>query len=121
MTSFNTILFCRAFKTGALLDDFYNLLQKDDEDEKTAPGLGGSRHAIEISHRFSKKSNYWMSYTVRTISELIVALALFTWMIVIGLVEGIQWRVYNVDNVIPCDVYGHWYECSGHSEEVSQK
>jgi len=105
--------FDRAFKTGELLDDFYNLLQKDDGDEQTEPGLGGSRHVIEISHRFSKKSNYWMSYMVRTISELVVALALLTWMIVIGLVP----RVYNIDNVIPCDVYGNWYECSGHSEE----
>jgi len=102
--------FDRAFKTGPLLDDFYNLVKDGDED--VATDLDGSRHAIEISHRFSKKSNYWLSYMVRTISELTIALALFTWMMVIGIP-----RMFNYDNVIPCDVYGHWYECAGHSEE----
>jgi len=95
------------------LDDFYNLLVKDRDDK---PGhelkldLDGSRHAIEISNRFSKKSNYWVSYVVRTVSELIVAGVLFGSVLALGLPS-----LFNGEGgVLPCNVYGHMFECSGH-------
>ena len=106
---------CSAFKTGALLDNLHNLLK--DEDGDGTPDLDGSKRVIEMSQRFHKKPNYWQTYMMKTVLELLMALALFAWMVVVGLIP----RLFTIDNVIPCKVYGTWFECSGHSEEVSGK
>ena len=106
------------------MDNFYNLLVKDTDNK---PGhdlhldLDGSRHAIEICNRFSKKSNYWMSYLSRTIAELLVALVLLGWVTSYGLPHIADLNSVWWDTVLPCDVYGHMFECSGHPQQVRQQ
>ena len=110
--------FVKAFKTGMKLDTFYNLLVKEDEkkDESERANhvvldLEDSRSAIEVSHSFSDKSNYFLSYVVRTVAEFMVSVALFTWLAYSG-VQGIK-----SDQFILCDVYGAYYECAGHPQQ----
>ena len=88
-----------------------------DSDGDGTPDLAGSKRVIEISQRFHKKPNYWQTYMMKTVLELLMALALFAWMVVVGLIP----RLFTIDNVIPCKVYETWFECNGHSEEVSGK
>ena len=72
-----------------------------------------SRHAIEISNRFTKNSNYLASYVARTSFELLIALGGFAWMCIHGIPQ-----LADEESVLPCNIYGYMYECSGLPRQV---
>ena len=128
-------VFIRIFKAGIKLDTFYNLLVKDTLSEThkeatppptavgdavdgpTAGGGGGgydledTRAALEVSHSFSRGSNYFLSYALRTLTELVLAVLLLAWIVWRG-VPAIQ-----AEEFIFCDVHGYQYECTGHPQQ----
>ena len=67
---------------------------------------------IEISNSFITSKNFFQSYLLRAITEIIIAAGLFAWM-------GNQcfWFLDVKDwSAVMCNVYGYWYECSGHPQ-----
>lgn len=117
-------VFVRMFKAGLKLDTFYNLLVKESLEcttpvgEVTSDGvteaiddLENSKIALEVSHSFSRGSNYFLSYLLRTLCEFIVATGLLGWLI---------WRGFpsiQKEEFIYCDVHGFHYECAGHPQQ----
>ncbi|XP_059093756.1 uncharacterized protein LOC131888834 isoform X2 [Tigriopus californicus] len=117
-------VFVRMFKAGLKLDTFYNLLVKESLEcatpvgEVTAEGvtetiddLENSKIALEVSHSFSRGSNYFLSYLLRTLCEFIVATGLLAWLV---------WRGFpsiQKEEFIYCDVHGFHYECAGHPQQ----
>ena len=113
LQTLHKLLYCRAFKTGTLLTDFYNLFVRDDIGEEIERGNDGSRHTVEISNRIAKKS-YWCSFLLQGIVEALVSILMLFWYISLGIRQLNDW-----DNVVPCKVYDYWYECNGHAEQVT--
>jgi len=110
--------FARVLKTSMKMDNFYNLLVKEDGDEKTKSEVEGleldledSRGAIEVSHSFDHSSYYHLSYVLRTIGELVISSALLVWLVVRG-VPSIGKKPF-----ILCNVYGTRFECAGHPQQ----
>ena len=108
-------VFSKAFEAGDKLEKFYNLLLKENVlDEKVTPEGGacqlisdGGREAIEIRQSFQNSNNFFISYLVRTVLEIIVALLL----LIYSIVKGIP--ILDDSNTIICDVHSYFFECSG--------
>jgi len=108
-------VFTKIFEAGDKLEQFYNLLLKENVlDNKPIPEGGacqlvadGGREAIEIRQSFKHSNNFFISYLVRTILEIIVALLL----LIYSIVEGVP--ILDDSNTIICDVHGYYFECSG--------
>ena len=105
------------------MDNFYHILVKDEDknNDDLHLDLDQSRHAIEICNRFSKKSNYWLSYVIRSSAELVVALVLLVWVSAFGIPYLAGGENVWYEGVMPCNVYGHMYECSGHPTQVKKR
>ena len=69
--------------------------------------------ALEVSHSFREKSNFFTSYLVRTMLALVAPAVLLAFLSMSANVK----QVY--DNVIPCNVQGYKYECTGISIYLS--
>ena len=75
------------------LDCFYELLVKDvessasDKATKQSPDCQMEDHkdVIEISHKFRSSTNFYFSYLLRTIVELVMAALLLTWLCMRGI------------------------------------
>ncbi len=86
--------------------------------------------AIEVAHSFSNSSAYFVSYLIRTVSELLVrtivddkrlvlfdssfvqvAIALLAWLMVYG------FPIIQKDEFIYCPVHDYYYECAGHPQQ----
>ena len=104
------------------MDNFYHILVKDEDknNDDLHLDLDQSRHAIEICNRFSKKSNYWLSYVIRSSAELVVALVLLVWVSAFGIPYLAGGENVWYEGVMPCNIYGHMYECSGHPTQVKK-
>jgi len=108
-------VFSKIFESGNKLEKFYNLLLKENVlDAKVAKDGGacqltlhGGREAIEIRQSFKNSNNFFISYLVRTILEIVVALLL----LIYSIVEGIP--ILDDSNTIICDVHSYYFECSG--------
>ena len=106
------------------LELFYDLLVRDIiipkkqvDDAKDASKLKADdrRDVIVISNSFNNSYSFYLSYVIRTIVELMIASALFAYLVYKGYKLG-AWHLGDVGSVM-CDVYGHWYECSGHPQK----
>ena len=74
---------------------------------KTSNAEGG-REAVELKMSFNHSDhNYFVSYLIRTVLELIFAFLLLIYICADGLVI-----LKHADTII-CDVHGYFYECSG--------
>ena len=73
------------------------------------------RDVIEISNSFNTSENFFQSYLLRTIIQIIIAAGLFAWLVHRSV--NLETAGDDVSSVM-CDVYGHWYECSGHPQRL---
>ena len=107
------------------LELFYDLLVRDIitakkqvHDTKDTRELNAEdrKDVIVISNSFNNSNNFYLSYVIRTIVELIIASTLLAYLAY----KGHNLGVWNLDDVgsVMCDVYGHWYECSGHPQRL---
>ena len=120
--------FIKIFRAGLKLDMVYGLLVKDqlldvqkekvdNVDQTDGPAaavadeLGNTKAALEVSHSFSEVSNFFFSYMVRNVCELVVAGGLFAILLWRGL------PILQKEKFIFCDVHGYQYECAGHPQE----
>ena len=112
------------------LELFYKLLVKDiisgnavnkESKSDTNDIIGCAEHAdarrdvIEISNSFKNSKNFYLSYFTRTITELLVASGLYGWLVHGGyqlITESLE--TTHDFNLVLCNVYGDWYECTGH-------
>ena len=72
------------------------------------------RNVIAISNSFNTSENFFQSYLLRTIIEIIIAAGLFAWLVIRSALQVAS----NDISAVMCDVYGHWYECSGHPQRL---
>jgi len=109
-------IFLKIFKAGLKMEKFYNLLIRQkvlgkdsysDPIAMEADTTDGGREAVEVRQSFRKNNNYYYSYLIRTLMEIIVATAL----LLIMCIEGFPSII--VRDTIHCDVHGYFYECSG--------
>jgi len=106
--------FVKVFKAGMKLEVFYNLLVKDLKTNESAnPAetcifVENRRDVIEISQTFHGKSDFFRSYVLRTIMEVVLGLLMLAWLCVYGLQETLEEPYFG------CNVYGYWYNCAGH-------
>jgi len=108
-------VFIAVFRSHHKLDRFYKLLL-DQNVIKTGEVKytnTRAREVIEIEESFkSYENNYFMSYLVRTILELLVVLTLLAGIILYGIPV-----IFSEDHIIPCQINNYWYVCSGHPQE----
>ena len=64
--------------------------------------------ALEVAHSFREKTNYFLSYLLRTVLAQVVAVLLTVFLIMSG-----KPIFFAHSQVIPCNVHGYLYECSG--------
>ena len=64
-------------------------------------------HTVEVRQSFKDGNTFYASYITRTLCEFVIAILLFTYMGVSGVLE------LTKDEDVYCDVHGTWYECSG--------
>jgi len=113
-------VFTKAFHAGTKLEKFYSLLEREKilggvtaaviESGATAcqvSNADGGREAIELRLSFNHDNNYFVSYLIRTLLELILSFLLLIYICSEGLSILMQ-----ADTII-CDVHGYFYECSG--------
>ena len=114
----------RIFQSGLKLELFYDLLvrdiimaKKEVDDAKDTGELKAEdrKDVIVISNSFNNSNNFYLSYVIRTIVELMIASTLFAYLVYKGHDLGV-WNLGDAGSVM-CDVYGHWYECSGHPQK----
>ena len=92
----------RVFKAGMKLEVFYNLLVKDLKTNESAnPAetcvfVENRRDVIEISQTFHGKSDFFRSYVLRTIMEVVLGLLMLAWLCVYGLQETLEVRCKGV-------------------------
>ena len=86
----------RIFKANMKLTSFYNLLVKEitssegvasiDPDKKGIPNFAENRKdVLELSQKFLPKKNFFCSYIIRTIMEVILAAVLLAFLAVQGI------------------------------------
>ena len=113
-------VFSRAFHAGTKLEKLYSLLVRENvlggvkaavtESEAAVcqtSNADGGREAIELRLSFNHSNNYFVSYFIRTVLELIFAFLLLIYICADGLSI-----LMHADTII-CDVHGYFYECSG--------
>ena len=113
-------VFSRAFNAGAKLEKFYSLLCRENVlgEVKAVVTEGGAavcatsnsnggREAMELRQSFNHSNNYFVSYLVRTVLEIVFALLLLIYICAEGL------SILTQADTIVCDVHGYFYECSG--------
>lgn len=109
------------------LDKYYSLLLKDFDKrhasyQKELPEATNriiiqnedQKRVIELADSFNSPKNYYYSYLVRTIGELIWTGTLLAWMIYCG----VGFLFMDNVNLVGCNVYGNWYECAGHPQRL---
>ena len=77
------------------LDTFYNLLVKEMNEKSSNPGdasvfVENRKDVIEISQTFLNKSDFYRSYVIRTIMEVVLALLMLAWLCWYGFQETLQ-------------------------------
>ena len=86
------------------LEAFYNLLVKDLKTNESAnPAetcvfVENRRDVIEISQTFHGKSDFFRSYVLRTIMEVVLGLLMLAWLCVYGLQETLEVRFKGVES-----------------------
>jgi len=113
-------VFTKAFHAGTKLEKFYSLLERENILGSVKPTViesgaavcqtsnaDGGREAIELKLSFNHSNNYFASYLIRTVLELVFAFLLLIYICADGLSILI-----HADTII-CDVHGYYYECSG--------
>ena len=107
------------FLSGKKLDLFYKLLVKDillKEDLNYDTKTTRYEHdVIEITSSFNSSNNLYLSYWLQTITKLLISSGLFSWLVYKS--WNIGMKDDDVSSVM-CNVYGNWYECSGHPQEL---
>lgn len=129
--------FNSAFKANKELEAFHSLLvkeeilkgkPKDDEEDdekesKEEEVMDADKLAYTVSQGLGSSNNYFRSYLIRTITELLISLALFIWLIVGGThpIFGTSERapgsaILGTKSVL-CEVSKEpksiWYHCAG--------
>ena len=76
------------------LETFYNLLVKElktnDSPSETCVFVENRNDVIQISQTFHGKSDFFRSYVMRTIMEVVLGLLMLTWLCVYGLQETLE-------------------------------
>ena len=86
------------------LEVFYNLLVKDlktndsDNPAETCVFVENRRDVIEISQTFHGKSDFFRSYVLRTIMEVVLGFLMLAWLCVYGLQETLEVRFEGVES-----------------------
>jgi len=128
------------FKATKELEAFHSLLVKtsilesksekdeNDDEEKEKDGkdkaendeaIDHDKLAYSVSKGFGTSSNYFRSYLIRTIAELIISTGLFVWLIIRGYepLFGENNRsqgnsIFGTKAVL-CEIGDFWYHCTG--------
>ena len=90
------IVFCnRIFKANMRLEVFYNLLVKEitegggitasDKPEQASGFMENRKDVLELSQKFSGKTNFFFSYVFRSILEILLAAGLLVFLCIVGL------------------------------------
>jgi len=109
-------IFLALFKANQKLDKFYKLLN-DQNIVGEGKGQGGvksqTREAVEVEESFlCSEDNYFLSYLIRTCSELLIALFFLAWIMLSAVPV-----ILSDSDIIPCNINGYLYVCSGHPQE----
>ena len=64
--------------------------------------------ALEVAHSFREKTNFFLSYLLRTVLAQVVAILL-----VVFLIVSSRKPIFEHSKPIPCKVHDYLYECSG--------
>jgi len=113
-------VFSKAFHAGTKLEKFYSFLVREnvlgDVKETVTEGASaacqitnadGGREAIELKQSFNYDNNYYVSYVIRTVLEIIFSLVL----LIYSCIDGVS--ILTHADTIVCDVHGYFFECSG--------
>jgi len=108
-------MFLKIFQAGLKLETFYKFLvqenvltvQQKEENACSIDITDGGKEALELKQSFKGNNNYFASYVVRTVIEILIAGVLLIWICVKGI------PVLEHKDTLHCDVHGYWYECSG--------
>merc|ERR1719464_66496 len=127
--------FTRFFKATKQLEAFYNLIVKEniieskskkdegEEDEKENDGkdkdeaIEHNKLAYSVSNGSS--SNYFRSYLIRTIAELLISTGIFSWLIINGYEPffgdngNSQGSAIYGTKAVLCNIDVFWYHCTG--------
>jgi len=131
--AFNTF-----FKATKELEAFHSLLVKtdilesksekdeDEEDEKDEEDKDENDEAIDhdklaysVSKGYGTSNNYFTSYLIRTIAELIISTGLFVWLIIrgyeplFGETDNSQGNSILGTKAVLCNIDVFWYHCTG--------
>merc|ERR1711971_231953 len=132
--------FTRFFKATKQLEAFYDLIvkrkiieskskkdegeeddkEKDGEDEdENIEAMEHNKLAYSISKGHGSSSNYFRSYLIRTIAELLISTGIFSWLII----KGYEPFFGDNDNspgsaifgtkAVLCNIDVFWYHCTG--------
>ena len=81
--------------------------------------MDADKLAYTVSQGLGSSSNYFRSYLIRTIAELLISLALFIWLIIggthplFGMPERAPGSAILGTKFLLCDIAGYWYQCTG--------
>merc|ERR1719464_2692791 len=127
--------FTRFFKATKQLEAFYNLIIKEEiieskskkdegeEDKKENDGkdkdeaIEHNKLAYSVSNGSS--SNYFRSYLIRTIAELLISTGIFSWLIINGYEPffgdngNSQGSAIYGTKAVLCNIDVFWYHCTG--------
>merc|ERR1719464_1869023 len=126
------------FKATKELEAFHSLLVKtdilesksekdeDEEDEKDEEDKDENDEAIDhdklaysVSKGYGTSNNYFTSYLIRTIAELIISTGLFVWLIIrgyeplFGETDNSQGNSILGTKAVLCNIDVFWYHCTG--------
>ena len=89
------VIFYRIFKANMRLEVFYNLLVKEitegggitasDKPEQASGFMENRKDVLELSQKFSGKTNFFFSYVFRSILEILLAAGLLVFLCIVGL------------------------------------
>ena len=89
------VFYNRIFKANMRLEVFYNLLVKEitegggitasDKPEQTSGFMENRKDVLELSQKFSGKTNFFFSYVFRSILEILLAAGLLVFLCIVGL------------------------------------
>ena len=96
-------VFQKSFRSSEKLNKFYSLLTKQkilQQNFEEIDIVDSTFEALELRHSLGRHKHYYYSYLIRTLLELVVALALLLYMILFGN------QVLSESSDILCDVHG---------------
>jgi len=111
-------IFMFLFRSNKKLEKLYKLLLDQNilSGENIKHNDNKNKQVIEIEETYkNSEDNYFNSYLIRTVLELIVISILLLYLIF----NGVHVLFYR-NNIIFCNINGYFYACSGHPQEFYQ-